>query len=59
VSDELVLQRPADQYAAKDGWPFTVRAGALFSVRGRALVFAATPATVFGFGMGEVFSQTR
>ena len=59
VSDGTELQRLADQYAAKYGWPFTVRDGALLGDGGRALVFAVTPTTAFGFAKGEPFSQTR
>lgn len=59
VSDETRLQRLADLYAAKYDWPFTVRDGAFYGDGGRALVFAVTPTTAFGFGKGEPFSQTR
>ncbi len=60
VSDEGKLQRLADLYAAKyEGWHFTVRDGAFYGDGGRALVFEIAPATVFGFGKGEQFSQTR
>jgi general stress protein 26 len=59
------LQRVADAYAAKygSGWRFTVRDGAFHHREGgvdhRALVFEVVPATAFGFGKGEPFSQTR
>jgi len=59
VTDEPRLQRLADQYAAKYDWHFTVRDGAFHGDGGRALVFEVAPKTVFGFGKGEPFSQTR
>jgi hypothetical protein len=51
----------ADKYDAKYGPPFhfTVRDGAFYSEGGEALVYEVTPMTAFGFGKGEVFSQTR
>lgn len=60
VGDEETLRRVADAYAAKYDWRFTVRDGALHGNEGNvALVFAIPPATVFGFGKGEPYSQTR
>ncbi len=60
VSDATQLQRVADRYAVKyDGWHFTVRDGAFYGDGGRALVYEVAPTTVFGFGKGETFSQTR
>jgi len=60
VGDEETLRRVADAYAAKYDWRFTVRDGALHGDAGNvALVFAIPPATVFGFGKGEPYSQTR
>jgi general stress protein 26 len=60
VSDEARLMRLADLYAAKyDGWHFTVRNGAFYGDGGEALVYEVAPTTVFGFGKGESFSQTR
>ncbi|MGI8588804.1 MAG: pyridoxamine 5'-phosphate oxidase family protein [Chloroflexia bacterium] len=60
VSDEARLQRLAEKYAAKyDGWHFTVRDGAFYGDGGEAWVYEVTPTTVFGFGKGEPFSQTR
>ncbi len=60
MSDAATLQRVADLYAAKyEGWHFTVRDGAFYGDGGRALVYEVAPATVFGFGKGETFSQTR
>jgi hypothetical protein len=61
VSDEARLQCLADAYVAKYGqeWRFTVRDGAFHSEGGRALVYGVAPKTVFGFGKGKSFSQTR
>jgi hypothetical protein len=69
VSDEAKLRRIADVYESKYGsdWRFTVRDGAFYhdpgSLRGtdpgEALVYEVAPSTVFGFGKGESFSQTR
>lgn len=60
VSDETKLQRVADQYAVKyPDWPFSVRDGAFYGDGGRALVYEVTPTTIFAFGKGDVFSQTR
>ena len=59
VGDEATLRRVAERYAAKYGWHFTVRDGALYGEGGRALVYAVPPTTAFGFGKGEPFSQTR
>jgi general stress protein 26 len=58
--DEAALQRLADLYAAKyTGWHFTVRDGAFWGEGGEALVYELAPATAFGFGRGEMYSQTR
>jgi general stress protein 26 len=60
VSDAATLQRVAERYAAKYDWHFAVRDGALHGDEGNiALVYAVPPATAFGFGKGEPFSQTR
>jgi hypothetical protein len=60
VRDETKLQRVADQYAAKYDWHFAVRDGALHGEEGNiAVVYEVSPKTVFGFGKGEPFSQTR
>ena len=62
VVDGATLRRAAAAYEAKYGpdWRFTVRDGAFHGAEGNvALVFALTPATAFGFGKGEPFSQTR
>jgi hypothetical protein len=58
VSDESLLQRLADTYAAKYGWHYTVRDGAFVGDGGEALVYEVAPTTAFGFGKGT-FSQTR
>lgn len=61
-SDDAVLTALADAYAAKYGpeWRLEVRDGCFWSAAGGdALVFRVIPTTVFGFGKGEVFSQTR
>jgi general stress protein 26 len=63
--DPGTLQRVADSFAAKygSGWSFTVRDGAFHHREGgddhTALVFEVVPATVFGFGKGGSYSQTR
>jgi nitroimidazol reductase NimA-like FMN-containing flavoprotein (pyridoxamine 5'-phosphate oxidase superfamily) len=61
VRDEERLRRVAAAYLAKYGpeWTFTVVDGAFHHEGGTALVFEVAPATAFGFGKGEPFSQTR
>lgn len=62
VSDEARLRRVADQFNSKYGLPFhfTVRDGAFQGDPGNtALVYEVTPATAFGFGKGQSYSQTR
>jgi general stress protein 26 len=59
VSDEHTLQRLTQSYAAKYGWHFTVRDGALFGEGGEAWTYAVRPSTAFGFRKGAVSSQTR
>ena len=62
MSAESRLQRVADSYALKYDSPFrfTVRDGVfLNSEGGEALVYEVAPVTVFGFGKGASFSQTR
>jgi uncharacterized pyridoxamine 5'-phosphate oxidase family protein len=59
VTDEAKLQRVAGRYASKYNWHYTVRDGAFFGAGGRALVFEVQPSTAFGFGKGDLFSQTR
>ncbi len=63
VRDDARLQVIADAYVAKYGeeWRFTV-AGGEFHLEGEdspALVFEVAPTTVFAFGKGEPYSQTR
>lgn len=69
VTDDATLRRLAAAYEDKYGtdWIFTVEDGAFRhgdeSLRGDdpgiAIVFAVAPVTAFGFGKGEVYSQTR
>jgi nitroimidazol reductase NimA-like FMN-containing flavoprotein (pyridoxamine 5'-phosphate oxidase superfamily) len=60
INDESRLQQLADAYAAKYDWHFAVRDGTFHSDDGgRALVFEVRPETVFAFGKGDPFSQTR
>jgi hypothetical protein len=60
VSDEATLERLAGRYRTKYGWQFAVREGTLQGDEGNvAQVYAVRPATAFGFGKGEPFSQTR
>jgi general stress protein 26 len=69
VTDEARLQRLADEWLRKYGedWRFVVRDGAFGhapdSLRGAdpgiAHVFAIEASTVFAFGRGETYSQTR
>jgi general stress protein 26 len=69
VIDRGRLEAVADRYLAKYGeaWRFTVGDDALVhasaasetSEPGKALIFRVAPATVFGFGKGTTFSQTR
>ena len=69
VTDNALLQRIAEAYVVKygEGWRYTVHDGAFYHGEGtvreehstRALVYHLAPATVFGFGRGESFSQTR
>ncbi len=67
-TDQARLERVAAQYLAKYGeeWRFHVRDGAFYhgaepgaDNHGPAYVFEVKPKTVFGFGKGEPFSQTR
>ena len=59
--DEALLRRLAEAYVAKYGqdWAFTVVDGAFEHQGSTALVFEVRPRTVFGFGKGEPYSQTR
>jgi general stress protein 26 len=61
VGDETKLRRIAAVYETTYGsdWHFDVRDGAFHGDGGEALVYEVTPKTVFGFGKGESFSQTR
>jgi len=61
VRDDARLQRIADAYESKYGsdWHFDVRDGAFHHSGGHALVYEVAPSTAFGFGKGDVYSQTR
>ncbi|MGI5454228.1 pyridoxamine 5'-phosphate oxidase family protein [Streptomyces sp. CA-249302] len=61
VTDEERLRVLAAAWEAKYGsfWHFEVRDGAFHHGGGHAFVFSVAPRTVFGFGKGEPFSQTR
>lgn len=60
VSDDSRLQIVADLYKSKYGWDYTVSHGSLRGDAGNvAQVYEVKPNTVFGFGKGETFSQTR
>lgn len=69
TTDDEKLRRVAEAYLSKYGedWRFAVRDGAFYhnvgSLRdddpGAAWVFGVAPKTVFGFGKGGPFSQTR
>jgi nitroimidazol reductase NimA-like FMN-containing flavoprotein (pyridoxamine 5'-phosphate oxidase superfamily) len=59
VSDEAKLRRVADRYASKYDWRYDVRDGAFHGAGGLAFVYEVVPAKAFGFGKGEVYSQTR
>jgi general stress protein 26 len=64
VHDEAELRHVADTYESKYGPQFTASDGTWFGLGdairgGSALVYRVAPATVFGFGKGMQFSQTR
>ncbi|NEB05796.1 pyridoxamine 5'-phosphate oxidase family protein [Streptomyces sp. SID13726] len=61
VSDDARLRELAAAWEAKYGdfWRFEVREGRFHHGAGHAVVFAVAPRTVFGFGKGQPFSQTR
>jgi nitroimidazol reductase NimA-like FMN-containing flavoprotein (pyridoxamine 5'-phosphate oxidase superfamily) len=61
VTDDERLRELATAWEAKYGkfWHFEVRDGFFHHGSGHALVFTVAPRTVFGFGKGEPFSQTR
>ncbi|MEW2525950.1 pyridoxamine 5'-phosphate oxidase family protein [Streptomyces sp. NPDC047071] len=61
VTDERRLLALAAAWEDKYGsfWHYEVRDGCFHHGAGHAYVFAVAPRTVFGFGKGEPFSQTR
>jgi hypothetical protein len=69
VDDEAVLRRVAEAYLAKYGedWRYVVKDGGFVHAAealrhddpGPVLVFRIAPITVFAFGKGEQYSQTR
>ncbi|MGW2343773.1 pyridoxamine 5'-phosphate oxidase family protein [Streptomyces sp. NPDC001661] len=62
ITETERLRSLAKAWEAKYGpaWHFEVRAdGAFQGQEGPSLVYAVTPRTVFGFGKGEQFTQTR
>ncbi len=61
VLDDDRLRGLADAWERKYGtfWHFEVQNGYFHHGPGKAVVFAVAPGTVFGFGKGEPFSQTR
>lgn len=61
VSDDARLRELAAAWETKYGsfWHFEVQEGYFRHGAGHAAVYAVAPRTVFGFGKGEPFSQTR
>ncbi|MEU0739183.1 pyridoxamine 5'-phosphate oxidase family protein [Streptomyces sp. NPDC006134] len=61
VTDDGRLRLLAAGWEAKYGdfWHYEVREGYFRHGPGRAVVYSVAPRTVFGFGKGEPFSQTR
>ncbi|MER6676940.1 pyridoxamine 5'-phosphate oxidase family protein [Streptomyces sp. NPDC000983] len=61
VTEEERLGALAAAWEEKYGsfWHFEVRDGCFRHGPGHAFVFSVAPRTVFGFGKGEPFSQTR
>jgi hypothetical protein len=64
VHDEAELQAVAGTFESKYGAQFTAPDGTWFGLgdairAGEALVYRVDPTTVFGFGKGKSFSQTR
>jgi nitroimidazol reductase NimA-like FMN-containing flavoprotein (pyridoxamine 5'-phosphate oxidase superfamily) len=64
VSDEAELRSVAEAFESKYGSHFTAPEGTWFGLgdtirAGNVLVYRVDPSTVFGFGKGEQFSQTR
>ncbi|QIJ62259.1 pyridoxamine 5'-phosphate oxidase family protein [Streptomyces sp. JB150] len=61
VTDDGRLREPAAAWEEKYGafWHFEVRDGFFHHGPGHAVVYSVAPRTVFGFGKGQPFSQTR
>ncbi|MER5291241.1 pyridoxamine 5'-phosphate oxidase family protein [Streptomyces pharetrae] len=61
VTDDGRLRELAAAWEAKYGdfWHFEVRDGLFHHGPGHAVVYRVAPGTVFGFGKGQPFSQTR
>jgi nitroimidazol reductase NimA-like FMN-containing flavoprotein (pyridoxamine 5'-phosphate oxidase superfamily) len=64
VADKAELGRVAETFESKYGPRFTAPQGTWFGLGdairgGNVLVYRVAPTTVFGFGKGEQFSQTR
>lgn len=61
ITDDARLRELAAGWEAKYGsfWHFEVADGCFRHGAGAAYVFSVAPRTVFGFGKGEPFSQTR
>ncbi|MFC8091227.1 pyridoxamine 5'-phosphate oxidase family protein [Streptomyces sp. NPDC057301] len=61
ITDEARLRELAAAWEAKYGsfWHFDVADGSFRHGAGHAYVYSVAPSTVFGFGKGEPFSQTR
>ncbi len=59
VKDEKRLRVLADGFETKYNWHYEVRDGAFYGEGGRAEVYEVAPTTLFAFGKGAVFSQTR
>ncbi|WP_369270622.1 pyridoxamine 5'-phosphate oxidase family protein [Streptomyces sp. R11] len=61
ITDEARLRELAAAWEAKYGsfWHFDVADGCFRHGAGHAYVYSVAPSTVFGFGKGEPFSQTR
>lgn len=61
ITDQSLLERLASAYKEKYDWKFTARDGRIY-LEGQEeppLAFAVTPRNAFGFGRGDIFSQTR
>lgn len=64
TTDEAELRKLADTFESKYGRHFTAPEGTWFGVgeairSANILVYRVAPTTIFGFGKGEQFSQTR